>query len=72
MQMEAVGLEREGAQQHPSPNFVELKFVCFCDLAPLRDPRMTTSEDVAEMDRRSVLHPFTTARTGGAWAWLLF
>lgn len=35
MQMEAVGLEQEGAQQHPSPNFVELKFVCFCDLAPL-------------------------------------
>lgn len=71
MQLEAVGLEREGSRHHPSPDFVELKFVCFCGLAP-RDLRMTTSEDVAETDRRSVLHPFTTAQTGGASAWLPF
>lgn len=31
MQLEAVGLEREGLRHHPSPDFVEPKFVCFCD-----------------------------------------
>lgn len=34
MELEAVGLEREGSRHRPSSDFVEPKFVCFCDLAP--------------------------------------